>query len=33
MTKGETAKEIEQEILKSLNNNLERDMELGYNLS
>jgi len=28
--KGETAKEIEEEILKSLNNNLERDMELGY---
>lgn len=28
--KGETAKEIEQEILKSLENNLERDMELGY---
>lgn len=28
--KGETAKEIEAEVLKSLNNNLERDMELGY---
>ena len=28
--KGETAKEIEQEILNSLHNNLERDMELGY---
>lgn len=28
--KGETAKEIEEEILKSLHNNLERDMELGY---
>lgn len=28
--RGETAKEIEQEILKSLENNLERDMELGY---
>ncbi len=28
--KGETAKEIEEEVLKSLNNNLERDMELGY---
>lgn len=28
--KGKTASEIEQEILKSLENNLERDMELGY---
>ena len=28
--KGETSKEIEEEILKSLNNNLEKDMELGY---
>lgn len=28
--KGETAKEIEAEVLKSLHNNLERDMELGY---
>lgn len=28
--KGETAKEIEEEVLKSLHNNLERDMELGY---
>lgn len=28
--KGETSKEIEEEILKSLHNNLERDMELGY---
>lgn len=27
---GETAKEIEEEILKSLNNNIARDMELGY---
>ena len=27
---GETAEEIEKEILKSLENNLERDMELGY---
>lgn len=28
--RGESAKEIEAEILKSLENNLERDMELGY---
>ena len=28
--KGETAKEIEEEIAKSLKNNLTRDMELGY---
>lgn len=28
--RGETAKEIEAEVLKSLENNLERDMELGY---
>ena len=28
--RGETAKEIEKEILKSLENNLERDMELGF---
>lgn len=28
--KGETAEDIENEILKSLENNLERDMELGY---
>ncbi len=28
--KGETAEEIEKEILKSLENNLERDIELGY---
>jgi DNA replication and repair protein RecF len=28
--KGESAKEIEEEILKSLKNNLTRDMELGY---
>lgn len=28
--KGDTSKEIEEEILKSLHNNLERDMELGY---
>ena len=28
--RGETAKEIEAEVLKSLENNLEKDMELGY---
>ena len=28
--KGETADEIEKEILKSLENNLDKDMELGY---
>lgn len=28
--RGESAKEIEEEILKSLHNNLEKDMELGY---
>ena len=28
--RGESAKEIENELLKSLDNNLERDMELGY---
>ncbi len=28
--KGETAKEIETEILKSLENNIDKDMELGY---
>lgn len=28
--KGETASEIESEILKSLENNLDKDMELGY---
>lgn len=28
--RGETAEEIEAEILKSLKNNLQRDMELGY---
>ncbi len=28
--KGETANEIEQEILKSLENNIDKDMELGY---
>ncbi len=28
--KGETSKEIEQEILSSLETNLDRDMELGY---
>ncbi|MBE5755378.1 MAG: DNA replication/repair protein RecF [Clostridiales bacterium] len=28
--KGETAKEIEEEVSKSLKNNLSRDMELGY---
>ncbi len=30
--KGENAEEIEAEILKSLENNLEKDMELGYTL-
>lgn len=28
--RGETSEEIKQEILKSLSNNLDRDMELGY---
>ena len=28
--KGETSAEIEQEILKSLENNIDKDMELGY---